>query len=277
MNPSTLKAELLSVWGSDQDIVDAARVSYAGGTRKARSDEALLRYLMRKGHMSPFEMVEVKFRITAPIFVARQWVRHRTASWNEESARYSDVSDSEFFVPGWGEVGTAHPANKQARVVGPRDTDEGVIHTIEDVQRISSEAYGNLLRDGVPREVARMVLPESRVTRWIWKIDIRNLLGVLEQRLSEGAQFETRTLAQSIHNQVAEHFPWTFAAWRDYRHGAMTFTRMEVMLVGLMVRGTPWEEAVSTLKAEFPVLSEAELDEAFVKLRRVGIGVNRGA
>ena len=212
---------------ADYAIVEAARVSYGPGTEKVNDDISLIRYLMRHNHTSPFEMCEVKFYFKLPIFVARQMVRHRTASINESSARYSEMID-DFFVP-------AEPIRAQSS--SNRQGSEGVVEcTTDDAFRdyvdannsIAYDTYRDFLSKGVSRELARIIMPLTTCTSWYWKIDLHNLFHFLELRLDAHAQEEIRVYAQAIFNIVKEIFPVSCKAFEEYRLGSVTLSALEL-------------------------------------------------
>ncbi|AYJ73916.1 thymidylate synthase [Thermus phage phiLo] len=197
----------------DAQIVRAARVSYGKGTKTVREDEKLIRYLINNEHWSPFEMVEFKFHVKAPIFVARQWFRHRTASVNEVSARYSVVED-EYYVPEYWRL--QDTKNKQGSV--GRLDEEANGYATEVYLKVMEEAfrsYEELLASGVAREMARMVLPLSTYTQFYWKQDLRNLLHFLKLRLDPHAQWEIRQYAQAILSLIEPLVPLTVKAWKE--------------------------------------------------------------
>ncbi|ABU96972.1 thymidylate synthase [Thermus phage P74-26] len=197
----------------DAQIVRAARVSYGKGTKTVRDDEKLIRYLLKHEHWSPFEMVEFKFHVKAPIFVARQWFRHRTASVNEISARYSVVED-EFYTPHkWRLQDTK---NKQGSV-GELDelTNAHATDAYTEAVAMAFQAYEALLQAGVAREMARMVLPVSVYTQFYWKQDLRNLLHFLKLRLDDHAQWEIRQYAEAILRLIEPLVPITVQAWKE--------------------------------------------------------------
>lgn len=217
--------KLLDVMGSDEDIVDAARISY--DRRGKTEDRNLIRYLLRHKHTSPFEMAELKFELKMPIFVARQWVRHRTANMNEVSARYTQLP-AEMFVPE--EVAIQSTDNKQGR---------GAFHSSNmalksDISRQNNAAYiayDVLLQNDVSRELARGVLPLNIYTKFVWKMDLHNLMHFLNLRLDPHAQKEIRDYAEVIEKLVALKFPITYEAFVDYVRDAYTCSRMEVELI----------------------------------------------
>jgi thymidylate synthase (FAD) len=208
----------------DSSIVQAARVSYAEGTKTSRSDEGLIRYLLRHWHTTPFEMVDFKFHIKMPIFVARQHLRHRTASVNEMSARYSVVPD-EYFVPE--EYRMQSRVNKQGS--------EGVLDLEQSLKesptKSCSEAFGvyqKLLDSGCCRELARCHLPQSTYTEFYWKINLHNLMHYLQLRMEDGAQKEIRDYANAIYDLVAPLAPLTMKAFRDFRLNNMQLSAIEI-------------------------------------------------
>jgi thymidylate synthase (FAD) len=210
--------------GDDSAVVQAARVSYGGGTKSVRDDEGLIRYLLRHQHTTPFEMAELKLHVKLPIFVARQWIRHRTASVNEYSARYSVVED-EFYLPSGEAISQQSEANKQGRgEVLQGDAAHKVESTMSTVAKQAYDAYRGLLGTdtgkqdtGVARELARAVLPVSFYTQWYWKTDLHNLLRFLELRMDPHAQWEIRQYAFRIAGIVEQWVPATYKAFRDYR------------------------------------------------------------
>ncbi|MBP7149649.1 MAG: FAD-dependent thymidylate synthase [Acidobacteria bacterium] len=219
---------LVDVMGSDEDIAAAARVSYGEGTKQLRDDARLIDFLMRMRHTSPFEMAELKFEIKLPIFCARQMIRHRTASVNEISGRYSVLQD-EYFVPTPEVVGSASSSNRQARELSgsaePRDVE--FCEAVNAAARAAFDVYGEVLGAGVPRELARTVLPLATYTKWVWKQDLHNLLHFLKLRTEPHAQHEMRAYAAVIEQFVAELFPLTYEAWRNHVKEALTFSADE--------------------------------------------------
>ena len=208
---------VIDYMGDDTSIVQAARVSYGKGTKKKREDEKLIKYLMKNGHMTPFEMCEIKLHVKMPIFVARQWVRHRTANINEYSARYSEL-DGDFYVPNRARMQGQSDKNKQASEGPlPRNVANGLIDAIQHASEEAYLDYQDLLGNGLSRELARIVLPTNFYTQWYWKIDLRNLLHFLELRLDEHAQYEIREYAAVIADIVFDWVPVTERAWRDVK------------------------------------------------------------
>ena len=203
-----MEARLIDSMGNDAAIVQSARVSYGPGTKSVSDDRALIRYLMRHWHTTPFEMVEFKFLIKCPIFVARQWLRHRTASVNEVSARYSVIPD-EFFIP------DSLRRQSMTRGQGGEDPYEG----------------DELIAKGVSRELARTHLPQSTFTQFYWKINLHNLLHFLQLRIEDHAQREIRDLAKQVYDLIKPIVPVTCEAFEDFRLGAVTFSRSELNLL----------------------------------------------
>lgn len=210
--------------GDDSAVVQSARVSYGPGTKTPSDDRGLIRYLLRNRHTTPFEMVEFKFHIRAPIFVARQWLRHRMASVNEMSARYS-VVDTEYFLPE--RLREQSPANKQCSA-GPLEGDEFLILKQKASCDLAFHTYEELLRKGCSRELARTHLPQSTLTEFYWKINLHNLLHFLKLRLSDHAQKEIRDLAEQVAKFVRAKVPLTWEAFEDFELGSLTLSRLEV-------------------------------------------------
>ena len=226
---------LLAHMGSDATICAAARISYGADPSSPVEDERLIRYLMRNRHTSPFEMAELQFHIKAPIFVARQWMRHRTASINEVSARYKVLPD-EVYIPD--QIHGAPTSSKQGR---------GGVHPDSDRWRWGMEAeaasalrrYREMISAGVAPEQARIVLPVGTYTEWVWKIDLHNLLHFLSLRLHPHAQQEIRVYASALAQIVAELFPLTWAAFLDYRLNAVTLSAPEIRTLRSVLEGVP--------------------------------------
>jgi len=203
----------------DTAIVQAARVSYGDGTRSSRGDRGLIRYLLRHWHTTPFEMVEFKFHIKMPIYIARQHLRHRTASVNELSARYSIVP-REYYEPG----------TFRGQAVVNRQGSEGVVDVKDrvDLPEQAFNVYDELLEQGVCREQARGVLPQSTYTEFYWKINLHNLMHYLQLRLDTHAQKEIREYAEAIYALVEPLVPITMEAFRDFRVNGMFLTGPEI-------------------------------------------------
>ncbi|HEY8830406.1 MAG TPA: FAD-dependent thymidylate synthase, partial [Candidatus Limnocylindria bacterium] len=223
---------VIDYMGDDAAVVQAARVSYGAGTKKIREDAGLINYLMRHRHTSPFEMCELKLHAKMPIFVAREWVRHRVANLNETSGRYS-ILDNEFYLPAPEQLGTQSRSNRQGRgetITGPESI--RVLEILREDAERSYSHYEEMLneniagdtidpaRSGLARELARMNLSVNFYTQWYWKIDLHNLLHFLNLRTDAHAQYEIRVYADAILEVVKQWVPLTYAAFMDYRKGA---------------------------------------------------------
>jgi thymidylate synthase (FAD) len=219
--------QLVDVMGGDQDIVDAARLSVSGeNVKSVQSNEGLIRYLLRNRHTTPFEMVEFKFRCKMPIFVARQWVRHRTASLNEMSARYSELP-AEFYVPEVGDIQEQATKNKQGRDDGAMDNAKYHQDLFQSEAEVGFVHYKNRLQDGMAREIARNNLPLSTYTVWVWKMDLHNLFHFLGLRAHPHAQMEIRVYAEAMCEMVKERCPIAYQAFEDYRLNAAFLTKQD--------------------------------------------------
>ena len=220
-----MAVRLVDFMGSDAAIVQAARVSYGAGTKSVSNDRALIRYLMRHKHTTPFEMVEFKFHIKAPIYVARQWLRHRTASVNEMSARYSIV-DTGFFLPD--ELRRQAKSRGQGGEEPFGENDRFLLLKQKASCDLAFHTYDELIKKGVSRELARAHFPQCTFTEFYWKIDLHNLLHFLQLRIDDHAQKEIRDLAKQIYDLIKPIVPVTCEAFEDFRVGAMTLSRLEV-------------------------------------------------
>jgi thymidylate synthase (FAD) len=209
--------------GDDTSIVQAARVSYGEGTKSVSEDRQLIRYLMRHWHTTPFEMVEFKFHVKVPIFVARQWLRHRTASVNEVSARYSIVKD-DFWLPS--EYRSQSVTNKQGSDGSFEDKSAGMSQT--QSCDLAFSVYDGLVERGISRELARTHLPQSTFTEFYWKINLHNLFHFLRLRMDDHAQKEIRECALMMFELVKPIVPMSCEAFMDYRVNAVTLTGPEV-------------------------------------------------
>ena len=234
---------LVDYMGNDSAIVQAARVSYGQGTRSVRDDRGLIRYLMRHRHTTPFEMVEFKFLVRLPIFVARQWIRHRASSTNEYSARYSVVPD-EYEIPPPDEVRHQSTRNRQGR--GDPLATEVVERFRADLETVSKEAYAaysRALEAGVARETARLVLPVAYYTQWYWKIDLHNLFHFLSLRLDPHAQEEIRLYAAELAKLAKVVCPVAFEAFEEFQVAGLTLGRRERMALRALLEGKSPSEA----------------------------------
>ena len=229
---------VVDYFGDDAAIVQAARVSYGAGTRKISEDRQLIRYLMRHRHTTPFEMCEIKFHIKLPIFVARQWIRHRTANVNEISGRYSVFTD-EFYLPQPHELAKQSTDNKQGRGEAlTAEEAEAVRGKIEGASRQAYADYEELIHErGLARELGRAVLPVNYYTEWYWKIDLHNLLHFLALRLDPHAQYEIRVFAEAMASFVRDWVPTAWEAFSDYRLGAVTVSKPMIDVLQRRLRG----------------------------------------
>ncbi|HEY1199062.1 MAG TPA: FAD-dependent thymidylate synthase [Thermoplasmata archaeon] len=234
---------LVDYMGNDAAIVQAARVSYGQGTKAVRDDRGLIRYLMRHRHTTPFEMVEFKFLVRLPIFVARQWIRHRMASVNEYSARYSVVPD-EFEIPPAEEVRHQSTRNRQGR--GDALPTEVVEQFRTDLDHISKEAYSAYTRSleaGVARETARLLLPVAYYTQWYWKADLWNLFHFLSLRLDPHAQEEIRLYAAEMAKVARLVAPVAYEAFEEFTLSGLSLSRREQVAVRSLLEGKTPEAA----------------------------------
>ena len=218
---------LVDSMGGDNAIVQSARVSYGKGTSKVSQDRGLIRYLMRHRHTTPFEMVEFKFHCKMPIFVARQWVRHRTANINEYSLRYSEARD-EFYIPDPDQIEHQSVLNKQGRAGKvSNELKNKVIQYFNEISDRSFEIYSELNREGVARELARAILPVNLYTEWYWKNDLHNLLHFVGLRSDSHAQFEIRVFSDAMASYIKKVAPHAWEAYQDYTVNGMRFSRIE--------------------------------------------------
>lgn len=242
---------LIDYMGDDAAIVQAARVSYGRGTKRANEDRGLINYLMRHSHTTPFEMCEIKLHIKLPIFIARQWIRHRTASVNEYSARYS-VLDREFYIPKREHLAKQSSLNKQGRdaLISDHEANE----VLELLKHDASMLYRNYMRmlnmddatgevidqgrDGLTRELARMNLSLNYYTQWYWKIDLHNLLHFLKLRADSHAQFEIREYAGVILEELVKKWvPYTHEAFSNYKLGGAHISEAALNVIKAMING----------------------------------------
>ena len=235
--------------GDDAAIVQAARVSYGRGTSRLSSDRGLIRYLLRHRHTTPLEMCELKLHVKLPIFVARQWIRHRTANVNEYSARYS-ILDREFYLPHPEQLAEQSRSNRQGResLLSPEESARVLRLLSTDAERcydhyeelLNEDDDGNPRRPGDPqlaRELARMNLTLNYYTQWYWKVDLHNLLHFLSLRMDAHAQYEIRVYADIIGSIVEKWVPLAWEAFRDYRLEGVSLSRMELLAVKALLRG----------------------------------------
>ena len=222
--------ELIDVMGSDDAIANAARTSYDKGTTTKTSNNILIRYLMRHKHSGPFEFGECVFRIRCPMFVARQWFRHRTGSYNEVSLRYSEAVE-EFYLPDSEWITTQDRRNKQARTGEVVEGSDVIQKQLQQDSEMLLKHYNEYLEKGMAREIARINLPLSLYTSFMFKMDLRNLLNFLTLRFDAHAQYEIRLYAEQMLSMVEEYFPATINAWRDYTKNAISFSASEIQVL----------------------------------------------
>ena len=229
---------LVDYLGSDARIVQSARVSYGEGTKTIREDRGLINYLLRNDHTSPFEQVNFTFHIKMPIFVARQWIRHRTARLNEISGRYSIMPD-EFYIPAGEHIAFQSSDNKQGRMAEAVDveTQTQVRELLKQDQERAYETYKTLLDMGIAREIARIDLPLSLYTQWYWQMDLHNLFHFLKLRLDPHAQFEIRVYAETILEIIKTVCPIACEAFEQHKIGSTAFSRREMEALQSMLRG----------------------------------------
>ncbi|MBY8975998.1 FAD-dependent thymidylate synthase [Rhodobacteraceae bacterium NNCM2] len=239
--------------GDDAAIVQAARVSYGQGTKKARDDSGLIRYLMRHWHSTPFEMCELKLHVKLPVFVARQWIRHRTANVNEYSARYS-ILDREFYIPAPENLAAQSTQNNQGR--GQVLEGEEAARVLEVLKADAGRSYDNYEamlstegQDGLARELARMNLPMNIYTQWYWKVDLHNLFHFLRLRADAHAQYEIRVYADAICEMVRDWVPAAYGAFEDYRLGAVQFSAKGMAALRRMLAGEEMDAAKAGMSA----------------------------
>jgi thymidylate synthase (FAD) len=247
---------VIDYMGDDSAIVQAARVSYGAGTKHVSNDEGLIRYLMRHWHSTPFEMCEVKLHVKLPVFVARQWIRHRTANVNEYSARYS-ILDREFYIPAPEQLAAQSTVNNQGRGALLEGVEAArVLETLKRDAATLYDHYEDMLsqegQQGLARELARMNLPMNIYTQWYWKVDLHNLFHFLRLRADAHAQYEIRVYAEAIAQAVKDWVPLAFAAFEDYRLGGVTLSGKAIAVLKRRLAGeTVGQEASGMSKGEW--------------------------
>ncbi|PDT21304.1 FAD-dependent thymidylate synthase [Rhizobium hidalgonense] len=252
---------VIDYMGDDAAVIQAARVSYGRGTKKVSEDRGLIRYLMRHSHSTPFEMAEIKLHVKLPIFVARQWVRHRTASLNEYSARYS-ILDREFYIPETTQIAEQSKSNRQGRgnSVDREQAAQIIALLREDAERnynhyawmINEDERGDITdqnRSSLARELARINLTLSTYTQWYWKVNLHNLLHFLRLRADPHAQYEIRVYADEILKIVASWVPLTHEAFLDFRLNSVTLSAQAVDVLQAFVGGNRVSRETSGLSA----------------------------
>ena len=244
---------VIDYMGDDAAICQAARVSYGRGTKSVQNDAGLIRYLMRHWHSTPFEMCEIKLHVKLPVFVARQWIRHRTANVNEYSARYS-ILDREFYIPEPEHINAQSVVNNQGRG-GVLEGAEAA-RVLEILKADSNRAYDHYEemisddgQDGLARELARMNLPANIYTQWYWKVDLHNLFHFLRLRADAHAQDELRVYADAICKVVADWVPAAYGAFEDYRLGGATMSGKALDCIRRMLKGEEVTQETSGMSA----------------------------
>ena len=260
---------VIDYMGDDSSIVQSARVSYGKGTKKVSTDEGLIKYLMRHWHSTPFEMCEIKYHVKLPIFIARQWIRHRTANVNEYSARYS-ILDKEFYIPNKEQLSAQSTINRQGR--GDLITGDQADEVLQILKNDATQTYGNYekmlnerfdgsvideKKSGLARELARMNLTLNSYTQWYWKTDLLNLLNFLFLRADSHAQYEIRVYAEAMLETVKKWVPITHSAFLDYRVGAVHVSAKGKKVIQQIAKG-------EKVNAESSGLSKREWNELMV-------------
>ncbi len=240
---------VIDYMGDDTSIVQAARVSYGKGTKKVNTDAGLIKYLMRHWHSTPFEMCEIKYHVKLPIFIARQWIRHRTANVNEYSARYS-ILDKEFYLPASEHLAAQSQSNRQGRgdiIEGDQAKEvldllkNDAERTYKNYEQMLNERYDGSIIDekksGLARELARMNLTLNTYTQWYWKTDLLNLMNFLRLRADDHAQYEIRTYADKMLDTLKKWVPITYEAFMDYRVGGTEVSSKGKSIIKKLIKG----------------------------------------
>ncbi|MDD9331668.1 MAG: FAD-dependent thymidylate synthase [Wolbachia sp.] len=252
---------VIDYMGSDSAVVQAARVSYGKGTKQINQDEALIKYLIRHSHTTPFEMCEIKFHVKLPIFIARQWIRHRTANVNEYSARYS-ILDKEFYIPESEQIAKQSDTNKQGREENSFSSSdaEKIKNSLKNDSELVYEHYNEFIEQGIAREIARTNLTLNYYTQFYWKIDLHNLLHFLRLRADKHAQYEIRVYAEAMLNIVQKWVPLTYNAFVEYSLESACISKKGLIIVRKLIEGEEitkeesgiskreWDELMSMLK-----------------------------
>ncbi len=269
---------VIDYMGNDSSIVQAARVSYGKGTKKISSDTGLIKYLMRHWHSTPFEMCEIKYHIKLPIFIARQWIRHRTANVNEYSARYS-ILDKEFYLPSMKNLAAQSKNNRQGRgeiLTGQQAKDvlellkNDAERTYDNYEKMLNERYDGTIIDennnGLARELARMNLTLNTYTQWYWKIDLLNLMNFLRLRADEHAQYEIRAYAEVMLDVLKKWVPTTYDAFMDYRVGGTEVSLKGKKIIKKMLKGEKisYEDSGLSKREWNELMSAFEVDKEII-------------
>ena len=261
---------VIDYMGDDSSIVQSARVSYGKGTKKVSTDEGLIKYLMRHWHSTPFEMCEIKYHVKLPIFIARQWIRHRTANVNEYSARYS-ILDKEFYIPAKEQLSAQSKINRQGRgelITGDQADEvlkilkDDATRTYDNYEKMLNEKYDGTTIDenksGLARELARMNLTLNTYTQWYWKTDLLNLMNFLRLRADHHAQYEIRVYADIMLDTLKKWVPITYEAFMDYRVGGTEVSAKGKIIIQKLIKGEKISMEDSGLsKREWNELMEA--------------------
>lgn len=257
---------LVDYMGNDEAIEDAARVSVGAQGRKVHERRGLIRYLRRHYHTTPSEMVELKFHCSMPIFIARQWIRHRTASVNEMSGRYS-ILPMKFYMPEAAAIQVQSKDNKQGRgAEASTEVAEEAIQRWNSGRAFSADTYGWLTENDVAKELARIDLPLSLYTEWYWKIDLHNLLHFLRLRVDAHAQLEFREYGKIIAGMVERVAPLSYEAWIDYDVAGVKFSRMEMLALKRFIHSHPSATAILLDNLVCEGVSKREIDEFYKKI-----------
>src|SRR5210317_584751 len=269
---------VIDYMGDDTSIVQSARVSYGKGTKQVSTDAGLIKYLMRHWHSTPFEMCEIKYHVKLPIFIARQWIRHRTANVNEYSARYS-ILDKEFYIPEKSQLSAQSSSNRQGRgdlITGDQADEvlkilkDDAVRTYDNYERMLNERFDGTVIDegkvGLARELARMNLTLNSYTQWYWKTDLLNLLNFLFLRADSHAQYEIRVYAEAMLETVKKWVPITHSAFLDYRVGAIHISSKSKILIKKMIKGEKYNfESSGLSKREWNELMDSlELNDKII-------------
>lgn len=265
--------------GDDKSVVDAARVSYGKGTKHVSQDKGLINYLMRHKHTTPFEMCEIKLHVKLPIFMARHWIRHRTANVNEYSARYSFL-DNDFYLPSYENIAPQSKTNKQCREGDsvPKARADEVLAILKDdalrchrhyIEMMNEDEQGNIIDEnkvGIARELARINLTLNHYTQWYWKIDLHNLMHFLNLRAHNHAQYEIRVYAEVIKTIVKAWVPLCYSAFEEYVAGSTSISNKGTSIVKQLLRGEIIDQAASGLsKREWnDLMNSLELNDKIV-------------
>ena len=240
---------VIDYMGNDSSIVQAARVSYGKGTKQVSTDSGLIKYLMRHWHSTPFEMCEIKYHVKLPIFIARQWIRHRTANVNEYSARYS-ILDKEFYLPSPEHLAAQSSSNRQGRgnIIEGKQA-EKVLNLLKNDAEQTYDNYETMLNQrydgstvdenevGLARELARMNLTLNTYTQWYWKTDLLNLMNFLRLRADHHAQYEIRIYAEAMLDTLKKWVPITYEAFMDYRVGGTEVSAKGKAVIQKLIEG----------------------------------------